>query len=963
MSRTSSVDAPALGNGRAAVPPDNMVAGARRSAARVNVARLTLWVVAGLTLLAFGLRIYWLDGQSMWSDEGLSLYRASQSLGNILANTIVVDGVVTRDTTPPTYFLLLAAWRAVAGDSIYALRFLSAAFGVLAVPLMFVLGRRLFSPLVGALAALLMAVSPFHIFYSQELRNYSLFVTLSLVSVWLTWRLRGAARWHRRRLGLGWLVAAVALAYTHYFGLFILAFEVLALIVMALRGRATRRVWLLVGLAALAALPLIPFGLAQLRAGPQFDFEHLPVVRVLHEALTAYSLGMVKEVTLPWAQLWPYALLLLPAMWLWGRAPRTRPPLVFSLGWLIVPLALLLLVSQITPIYNGPRHILFGLPPFLMLIAASLGGLRGWWRLLILPALALALIPQSERVHAQFFSLVKDDARGAALYISQRATASDVVVLHDALMQFTFLPYYDGAAPVVTVPRYASGDVAAAQAELARLAASHGRLWFVQEPAPRDGFPQTALPEWAKQNLFQAATTDFGSLWLGSRVDEYRSAPPITDVLPTPATLLDRRWESGIRLHGYQVRRGTTIGEPLEMTLYWSVDTPQAIEPRLKVALVDPAGREWWAADHGFYDGLPVRRWPTDRIIAQDYSFELPPGLAPGDYRLHLQFRDEADAALPPQDQQPAPGWVDGPPLSLVRPTTPVALPAVAGRAETMVHFDGLDLVAVDQPITPIRPGSAWQGVLYWRARQPLAADAQVKAQLVDGRGAILAEDIVPPSRADFPTSVWQAGDLVRTPLRLDVPSNALGNDYRLRVGLVDGQGAPIAASAGWWPARRDMVDVARVEVAPWPLETRAPEMEHPLDAVFGPIRLRGYNLTGQAVPGKDLSLTLVWQAAEQPTENLKVFAHLLDESGKPVAQSDGIPVDGARPTDGWRPSEVVQDERRVRLPTALPAGTYGLGVGLYRADTGQRVPVTRDGQPQPDDILTLDTEVRVKAR
>ena len=963
MSRTSSLDTSALRNGRAIATPSGAASAVGRGAARVDVARLTLWLVVGLTLLAFGLRVYWLDGQSMWSDEGLSLYRASQSLGDLLANTITVDGVVTRDTTPPTYFLLLAGWRAVVGDSIYALRFLGAAFGVLAVPLMFALGKRLFSPLVGALAALLMAVSPFHIFYSQELRNYSLFMTLSLVSVWLTWRLRGVARHRRAPLGIAWLVVTALMAYTHYFGLFILAFELLALAVMALRGRVSRRVWLLIGLAALLALPLIPFGLAQLRAGPQFDFERLPVSRVLHEALTAYSLGMVKEVTLPWAELLPYALLTLPAVALWGRSPRTRPPLVFTLGWLIVPLTLLLLVSQITPIYNGPRHILFGLPPFLMLVAASLGGLRGWWRLLILPALALVLFQQGQRIHEQFFSLVKDDVRGAAAFISQRAAPGDVVVLHDALIQFTFLPYYQGAAPVVSLPRYAAGDMAAAQAELARLAASHDRVWFVSQPAPRDGFPQNALPEWARQNLFQASTTDFGDLWLESHVDEYRAAPPISDSLPPDATPLASRWEPGIRLHGYQAQRETSLGEPLEMTLYWSADTPQTVEPRLTVALVDAEGREWWAADHGFYDGLPVRRWPTAKVIAQDYRFDLPPGLAPGNYQIRLQLRDENDAALTPQGQQPAPGWVDGPALSLVRPTTPVSLPAVAGRVATTAHFDGLDLVAVDEPITPVRPGRIWQGVLYWQVRQPLAADVEVKAQLVDGRGAVLAEDIVPPSRADFPTSAWQVGDLVRTPIRLPVPSNASGDDYRLRVGLVDGRGAAIAGSAGWWPVRHDMLDVARAEVTPWPLVTRVPDMERPLDAAFGPIRLRGYSLAGEGVPGKDLALTLIWQATEQPTENLTVFVHLLDEAGKPVAQSDGIPVGGARPTDGWRPSEVILDERRVRLPTALPPGTYGLGVGLYHADSGQRVPVTLDGQPQPNDILTLDTTVRVKAR
>lgn len=963
MSRASSVDTPALRNGRVTAAPNGAIVAGRQVAARVDVARLTLWFVAGLTLLAFGLRVYWLDGPSMWSDEGLSLYRSGLTLREILANTIVVGDVVTRDTTPPTYFLLLAAWRSIVGDSIYALRFLSAAFGVLAVPLMFALGRRLFSPLVGALAALLVAVSPFHIFYAQELRNYSLFVALSLVSVWLTWRLRGASRRKRVHLSVGWLIAAAVLAYTHYFGLFILAFEILALAVMALRGRASRRVWLLIGLAALVALPLIPFGLAQLRAGPQFDFERLPVVQVLHEALTAYSLGMLKNVIAPWPSLLLYALLALPALWLWGRPSRTRPALAFTVGWLVVPLALLLLVSELTPIYNGPRHILFGLPPFLMLVAASLGGLRGRWRLLIVPVLAVVLWQQGARLHDQFFALVKDDVRGAARYISTRQGPNDVVVLHDALIRFTFLPYFTGSAPVVDVPRYASGDIAAAEAELARLAASHDKVWFVREPAPRDGFPRDALPKWADANLFHAATAEFDTLWLGSKVDEYRAAPPITATLPDGVTPLQRRWAQGIDLLGYAIHGGTTLGDPLEMTLYWSVDAPMTIEPRLTVALTDPQGQVWWAADHGFYDGLPMRSWPAGKVIAQDYRFELPPGIAPGDYTLRLQFRDENNTPLKPESAQPAPDWVDGPSLTLTRPATPVSLPSVAGREAATAHFDGLDLVAIDQPASPARPGRTWQGTLFWRARQPLATDVQVKVELVDARGAVVAEDVVAPSRADFPTSVWQPGDLVRTPIRLSLPTNLDSHDYRLRVGLMDAQGAPVPGRSGWWPVSHDMVDVGRAEVTPWPLETRVPETDHALDATFGSIHLRGYALGGQAQPGKDLTLTLIWQATDPSPDSLKVFAHLLDSDGKPVAQSDGIPVGGNRPTDGWRRDEVIKDERRLRLPDNLAPGTYRLGVGLYHADGGQRVPVTRDGQPQPNDLLKLDTTVRVKAR
>lgn len=120
-----------------------------------------------LILLAFALRLYDLDGQSMWSDEGLSLYRARLPLADIFANQIVVDGVPTTDTNPPFYFLLLSGWRALAGESVFLLRYPGILLATLAMPLIYLLGRLLGGATLGLLAALLLAVSPFHVWEAQ----------------------------------------------------------------------------------------------------------------------------------------------------------------------------------------------------------------------------------------------------------------------------------------------------------------------------------------------------------------------------------------------------------------------------------------------------------------------------------------------------------------------------------------------------------------------------------------------------------------------------------------------------------------------------------------------------------------------------------------------------------------------------------------------------------------------------
>ena len=127
-----------------------------------------------------------------------------------------------------------------------------------------------------------------------------------------------------------------------------------------------------------------------------------------------------------------------------------------------------------------------------------------------------------------------------------------------------------------------------------------------------------------------------------------------------------------------------------------------------------------------------------------------------------------------------------------------------------------------------------------------------------------------------------------------------------------------------------------------------------PLDARLGPsIELSGYRLpAGEYTAGNLLPLWLSWRARDAPGERLKVFVQVLDGSGRLVAQDDTEPVAWSRPTDGWQPGEQIVDAHTVSLPGELPAGTYTLIVGMYRA-SGERLAITRAGEAVGD-ALTL---------
>jgi len=127
--------------------------------------------------LAFFLRFHNLGVQSLWNDEGSSYVQATRSFADIAENA-------ARDIHPPGYYWLLAVWRQFTGDSEFALRSLSAFASVLTVAFTYALGKRLFNPLAGLLAALFVALNTFSIYYAQEARMYALLALWGVMGMW-----------------------------------------------------------------------------------------------------------------------------------------------------------------------------------------------------------------------------------------------------------------------------------------------------------------------------------------------------------------------------------------------------------------------------------------------------------------------------------------------------------------------------------------------------------------------------------------------------------------------------------------------------------------------------------------------------------------------------------------------------------------------------------------------------------
>ncbi|MCB9460565.1 MAG: glycosyltransferase family 39 protein [Anaerolineaceae bacterium] len=177
----------------------------------------TLFFLILILLLAALVRLVGATSFTVWTDEGWTTWFVHD--GDPV-NTVIR---LLNDRHPPLYFIVLAMWQSVAGNSHLALRLPEIWMGIIGTAVVYRLAADVFDRRVGLYAALLFSVLDVAVYYSQEVRHYGWFMT---VGVWTSLTF---VRYLRNPSGRRWLIhslSVVILAYSHYFGVFLMAIQV-----------------------------------------------------------------------------------------------------------------------------------------------------------------------------------------------------------------------------------------------------------------------------------------------------------------------------------------------------------------------------------------------------------------------------------------------------------------------------------------------------------------------------------------------------------------------------------------------------------------------------------------------------------------------------------------------------------------------------------------------------------------
>jgi 4-amino-4-deoxy-L-arabinose transferase-like glycosyltransferase len=613
-------------------------------------------ILAAILLLAVGLRVYRLDAFSLRGDESFTVLFVQNPQAQKWHETLTVE------PNPPLLYFLLRGWIVLAGAGEFATRFFSVWFGVLCVPLIYRLAREIFAPGRGATplalaAALLVAVNPYQIWHSQDVRNYTMWPALSLLGLVLFWK------WYRRsqdrergpRAGAaarpdglwllgGFVVVELASLYTHYYEAFLLLG--LNLFVLLTMWRERRRLIQWVGAQVVLAVLYLPYPLVLSNRvsayGEGSGRQGVALWDVVRETFSAFVVGETWDAT--WrAWVWvPFALLALGS--LVHLCLRDAKRGLFFLLYAGIPLLAVYALNVFRPLYLE-RYLNAIAPVYYLLLAYGIVMVAGfvsawiahrprtadgrpstedgsrttavqrWASILIVLAVSVLAVVAAAALNNYWTNpaFAKSPAwRELSNLINDQAQPGDIIVQN---FPETSLIYYDRSKlPLVVYPETFLPDAETTRA-LNALNANYQRVWFI--PAAEDAWdPDQFVESWLDhrddlQNEWEAG--DF-RLRLYATPSLYLNSKQHTDAM----------FGDFLGLLGYRLERNA---ERLKTVLYWRTRGSPDGSYEVRLELFDAAGKLLHEQS-----GIPVRGsypttiWRRNETVVDQHDLPMMPG-------------------------------------------------------------------------------------------------------------------------------------------------------------------------------------------------------------------------------------------------------------------------------------------------------------------------------------------------
>ncbi len=643
-------------------------------------------------------------------------------------------------------------------------RSVTAGFGIASIVLVYLIGARLGRRRsVGLLSALLFAVSPANVYNSHLIRLDTFAVFFLLLATWWIDR-AGVEPTMRNYLGAG-IGIGLAIAGKYNAGVIALALVAAHWLNFGWRGIISRKELYLAGIASVGAFAVTnPFSILDL---PGF-------FRGLGMASSAQSVHVGMEGnTVQWYAdfLWASESLLVllalaqAARWIMARDKR-------GIVFLSFPVLYYILINQFA--VRNDRTVMLVIP-YLDVLAAVLVveiferlgtfNRRAARIALALAAGALAFVPLQNSIELDQ-ALAKTDSRETArVWLAENLPPGARVALE------AYSPYVD------PTHFFVSG---------AETLTIHSPDWYVA-----NGFEYLVFSYGAYGRFFEAATrypdvvAQYEMLW--TRFPQIQSfndggyAVRVhqTGVVNLPAQRVGARFgifAGWLELVGYDVKTAHA-GKPLEIVLHWRTLEARREPVTLTARMLDRDAREIAQTRRALFDANDGGRW-ADGITRTLLTLDAP--LDPGLVRLQLELDAAGQGRVPVLSRTSEPiadkFFLDA---IKIAPATPPADELARARPANIRFGETITLRA----FMLAQQDSGARITVYWASPAKPTRDYTLFVHVLDAAGNIRAQTDTPPRGGAYPTSLWDAGEIVHDDLTLTLPADLPPGEYRVAIG------------------------------------------------------------------------------------------------------------------------------------------------------------------------------------
>ncbi len=601
----------------------------------------------GLLALALGVRLWKLGDQSLWFDEAMTVFWASQPVARILH----VGLTLSQDPHPPLYYLLARALVSLRPYEVW-LRLPSVVWGVLTVWAGMRVARLMVGTRMAWFVGAFLALNPTLVWYSQEARMYAQAIALLLIAWWL-W-LRFLQQPHIAS-GVGYLLAVLAAIYSYVLSLIWLPAQVLAWLFVVRQGR--RRVQA-AGFLGLAGGLSLPIAWQAWRHSGKTVLPH-PVGQLpgaLWHLWLAWLLGKWNAPTWVSVGVGGLTLILLLVALGWPDPERRSHWWVISGG---IPLLVgIVLAHRDVIVLAEVRYLLIALPGLVLAWAYALQRLAERW---LWPAQILAvllLLSQGMALPSNWVPAHRrEDWRYTAQYLERHMGPKDAILIHPDYVRVALEIYLNPA-----LPRYAPfhdyvrpGHVAA---PLTGLAERYDTVWLV-ESHTQTFDPKHLVSHWLASR-FPLVTAQYpNGIVLQGYATHYRYAD-----LPIHIPRLGVSFKNGLQLVGCRIwdtrlrARDDRAHPPsgwVHVSLYWEARHPLGGDVRPLVWLADRRGV--WGARlvrrQDVWHRYQSSRWPVGEVVRDEEDINLNPATPAGRYTVLVGLQRPNGEHVPTDGGQP----------------------------------------------------------------------------------------------------------------------------------------------------------------------------------------------------------------------------------------------------------------------------------------------------------------------